>query len=82
MECYNIKEVEPKEEDDPRNLNIQESKGYKEIQGLNLSATMLGYSKTMKTRRVNIGIEENPKLAIIGDYWDEEIVSQIIDLLR
>lgn len=36
----------------------------------------------MKTTKVNIGIEENTKLDIIGDYWNEEIVSQIVDLLR
>ena len=36
----------------------------------------------MKTTKVNIGMVENPKLAIIGDYWDEQIVSHIADLLR
>ena len=36
----------------------------------------------MKTTKVNTGIEENPKLDIIGDYWDEYLVSQIANLLR
>jgi len=24
----------------------------------------------MKIKKINIGIEENPKIAGIGDYWD------------
>ena len=43
---------------------------------------MLEYSKPLKTAKVNIGTKENPKLAIIGDYWEEEIVSKILDLIR
>ena len=36
----------------------------------------------MKIKKVNIGLPENPKFANIGDYWDEEIVRKIIDLLH
>jgi hypothetical protein len=29
----------------------------------------------LKKRKCNIGYEEDPKMVIIGDYWDEEIVT-------
>jgi hypothetical protein len=31
----------------------------------------------IKVKKVNIGIVENPKMAIIGDYWDEKTVERI-----
>ena len=39
------------------------------------------YSNPIKTIKVNIGIEENPKLVIIGDCWDEYTIMKIISLL-
>ena len=36
----------------------------------------------LKTRTVNIGSEEQPKLATIGDYWDDEMVSKVTQLLH
>lgn len=27
-------------------------------------------------------MEENPKINIIGDYWDEETVTQVVNLLK
>jgi hypothetical protein len=33
-------------------------------------------------KKVNIGIVENPKMANIGDYWDEQTVESITDLLH
>ena len=36
----------------------------------------------MKIKNVNIGTEENPKIGIIGDYWDSEKMEKIIELLR
>jgi hypothetical protein len=38
-------------------------------------------STSIKVKIVNIRIVENPKMAIIGDYWDEKIVESIIELL-
>jgi hypothetical protein len=32
-------------------------------------------------KKFNIGIVENPKMANIGDYWDEQIVEIITELL-
>jgi hypothetical protein len=31
---------------------------------------------------VNIGMEEKPKFANIGDYWNDETMEKIADLLR
>ena len=39
-------------------------------------------SVPIKVNKVNIGIDEHPKMANIGDYWDEKIVESIIELLR
>ncbi|KAH9296447.1 hypothetical protein KI387_040035, partial [Taxus chinensis] len=40
------------------------------------------YHEPLKTKKVNIGSEEEPKEAIIGDYWSEKEVSKIIDILH
>jgi hypothetical protein len=36
----------------------------------------------IKVKKFNIGTVENPKMAIIGDYLDEQSVESIIELLR
>ena len=38
--------------------------------------------KPLKTRKVNIGLEVEVKYAAIGDYWDEDTVSKITNLLH
>lgn len=43
---------------------------------------MLKYSKYMKTTKANIGTKESPNLTIIRDYWHDEALSQIVNLLR
>ena len=40
------------------------------------------FLKPLKIRKVNIGSPENPKLANIGYYWDDQIVSKITYLLH
>lgn len=40
------------------------------------------YQKEIKVKKQNIGMEEQPKMEIVGGYWDEEIVSQVVDLLK
>ena len=39
-------------------------------------------NQPLKIRKVNIGTEENPKFANVGDYWDEETMAKITDLLH
>jgi hypothetical protein len=36
----------------------------------------------IKVKKVNIKAVENPKMANIGDYWDEKTVESITKLLR
>ena len=35
----------------------------------------------MKIKKVNIGIEDKPKIANIGDYRDNETMEKLIELL-
>jgi hypothetical protein len=35
------------------------------------------YGHPIKTKKHNIGTEEAPKMAIIGDYWDKETVTKL-----
>jgi hypothetical protein len=37
---------------------------------------------SIRVKKVNIGKIENPKMASIGDYWDEKKVESITELLR
>jgi hypothetical protein len=36
----------------------------------------------IKVKKVNIGTVEHPKMASIGDYWDEQTVESITELLH
>jgi CTP:phosphocholine cytidylyltransferase-like protein len=36
----------------------------------------------IKVKKVNIGTTEQPKIASIGDYWDEQTVESITKLLH
>jgi hypothetical protein len=36
----------------------------------------------IKVKKFKIGTTENPKMANIGDFWDEQIVERIIELLH
>ena len=61
-------------------MNIPESKGSHEVQGPKLEIPEI--TEKVKTKKINIGTEEDPKLASIGDYWDEEIMGHLTDLLQ
>ena len=39
-------------------------------------------NQPLKIKKANIGTEENPKFANVGDYWDEETIAKITDLLH
>jgi hypothetical protein len=36
----------------------------------------------LKLQKLNIGTEEHPKIALVGDYWDEKTSQEIQSLLR
>jgi len=77
MESYNIT---TKEEEDHRNIDITEYEGHHEVNGPEIE--MHDIMKLLKTKKVNIGLEDEPKFVTIGDYWDEGIVSKITYLLH
>lgn len=69
MELYNV--VEMGEDDDkPRNIQISVVKGGHPMGGPKLQS--IKYIQHIETNKVNIGIDENPKMVVIGDYWDDE----------
>jgi hypothetical protein len=50
------------------------------VEGLELEYD--AYVKPLRVNKVNIGMTENPKFEKIGDYWNEEIVVKIANLLH
>ena len=36
----------------------------------------------IKLKKINIGTKVEPKFASIGDYWDDETIGHIVDLLH
>jgi hypothetical protein len=75
--CYNIN---VDEDDDPRNVNISEIEGQRDIEGPGIELPFVG--KPIKIKKVNIGIEQGPKLANVGYYWDDATISNITKLLH
>ena len=80
LECYNF-EAEPEDEDeDPRNINISESEGTRDVDGPKLQSPEI--TEPIKIKKINIGTDTEPNFASIGDYWNDETVRQIADLLH
>jgi hypothetical protein len=75
--CYNIN---VDEDDDPRNVNITEIEGHRDIEGPRVELPFIG--QPIKIKKVNIGIEKEPKLTNIGDYWDDSTIDKITELLH
>jgi hypothetical protein len=75
--CYNIN---VDEDYDPRNVNISEAEGQREIEGLGIELLFVG--KPIKIKKVNIGTEKAPKLENVGDYWDDATISKITELFH
>jgi hypothetical protein len=79
LSCYHVQEEVP-DEDDPHDLYIVEVEGEIEVEGPPLESEVI--AAPIKVNKVNIGTVENPKMAIIGDYWDEKTMEIIKELLR
>jgi hypothetical protein len=75
--CYNIN---ANEDDDPRNVNIAKTEGQRDIEGPRVKLNFIG--KPIKINKVNIGTKKAPKLANVGDYWDDATIDNIIELMR
>jgi NADH:ubiquinone oxidoreductase subunit D len=79
LECYNVAKEEH-DEDDPRNVQIPKTEGERVVEEPKLE--FVAYIHSIKTQKLNIGTVENPKFAQIGDYWSDETVEKIVDLLQ
>ena len=79
MECYNVIGGSD-DEYDPWNINIPETGRNRDVTAPDVSTDPM--NQPLKIGKVNIGTEENPKFANVGDYWDEEMIENITDLLH
>jgi hypothetical protein len=79
LSCYHVQEEAP-DEDDPRDIQIEEVEGERDVKGPPIESKVI--STPIKVNKVNIGTAEHPKMASIGDYWDEPTVESITELLR
>jgi hypothetical protein len=77
--CYHVQE-EPPYEDNPRDIHIEEEEGKIEVEGPPLESEV--NATLIKVKKFNIGTVENPKMASIGDYWDEQTIERITKLLH
>jgi hypothetical protein len=58
----------------------QGREGEREVEGPPIESEFI--VAPIKIKKFNIRTVENPKMANIGDYWDEKIVESITELLR
>jgi len=78
LECYNVQVEE--DDDDPRNINIPEMEGCREVQGTSIEDPDI--TALVKTKHVNIGTDTEPKYATLGDYCDDATVDKVTKSLR
>ena len=50
------------------------------MEGLGISSNQ--FLNPLKVKKFNIGSPKYPKFVNIGDYWDDEIVAKITNLLH
>ena len=79
MTCYNLF-GEHEDDDDMHNVNILELEGSHDVAAFDIPTDSM--SQLLKLKKVNIGMEENLNFANIGDYWDDETMAHITDLLQ
>jgi hypothetical protein len=65
LSCYHVQE-EALDEDDPCDIQIEEVKGERDVEGPPLESKVI--SAPIKVKKVNIGTAERPNMVIIGDY--------------
>ena len=80
LECYNFASESEEADEDPRHTNIPESEGTRDVEGPQLEIPAI--TEPIKIKKINIGTDAEPKFASIGDYWNDETVGQIADLLH
>jgi hypothetical protein len=77
--CYHVQEETPYK-DYLRDIHIKEVEGERELEGPPIESKVI--IAPIKVNKVNIRTIEIPKIAIIGDYWDEKTIEIITKLLR
>jgi hypothetical protein len=61
-------------------IQIEEAENKREVEGTPLESEVI--IALIKVKKFNIGTVENPKMASIANYWDEQTVESITELLR
>jgi hypothetical protein len=61
-------------------VQVPETEGERIVVGPELESD--AYVNPLRVPKVNIGMKEKPKFMNIGDYWNDETVEKIADLLR
>jgi hypothetical protein len=74
LSCYHVQKEAP-DGDDLGNIQIEEVEGERDVEGPPIESEVI--SVPIKVKKVNIGTNEQPKIANIGDYWDEKMVESI-----
>lgn len=46
------------------------------------TSTASEFLEPLKTYKKNISTEAEPKMVVIGEYWEQEKVTQVVDLLK
>jgi len=78
MSCYHVQEEAP-DKDDSRDIHIEEVEDEIDVKGQPIESEVI--STQIKVNKVNIETAEHPKMANIGDYWDDPTVESITELL-
>jgi hypothetical protein len=73
---------DPKDLEELRHLTFQESTRTREVKDTISGDINNSYTQPLRLQKVNIGSEEHPKMASIGDYWDEKTMTKIQALLQ
>jgi hypothetical protein len=70
---------EAPDEDESCDIQIEEVEGKREVEGPPRESKVI--FSPIKVKKSNIGTVANPKMANIGDYWDEKTMEIITELL-
>jgi hypothetical protein len=81
VHCWKI-DVDNIDDDDLHDIHIKESEGECARKGKAIEMATPDYNGPIKTKKCNIDTKEAPKMDIIGDYWDKEMVTQVVDILK
>jgi hypothetical protein len=81
VHCWKI-DVDNIDDDDLHDIHIKESEGECALKGKPVEMVAPYYNGMKKTKKHIIDTKEAPKMAIIGDCWDNEMVTQVVYLLK